>query len=42
MGKPGKLIVMAFVVLLGCALLGCETVKGLGRDVENLGQEIQK
>jgi predicted small secreted protein len=35
------LVALLCLAMLGAAL-GCETVKGMGRDIENLGEELQK
>ncbi len=36
------LLALLMTALLCSALPGCQTVKGFGKDVESLGQEIQK
>jgi len=33
---------MALLVMVLVALSGCETMKGLGKDIENLGESMQK
>lgn len=37
-----KTIALLLAAFLLASLAGCQTVKGLGRDLENLGEEIQK
>jgi predicted small secreted protein len=45
--KTGEYFMKRFiagVIFIGCvaALVGCETVKGAGRDIEDTGHNIQK
>jgi len=37
-----RLALLATALLLAFASVGCQTSKGLGQDVENLGENIQK
>ncbi|THF66853.1 entericidin A/B family lipoprotein [Pseudothauera nasutitermitis] len=37
-----KTIVVAVLVAAGMALSGCNTVKGIGKDVQKGGQAIEK
>jgi predicted small secreted protein len=37
-----RVVAMALMVMFLSALAGCETVKGLGKDIENLGESMQK
>jgi predicted small secreted protein len=37
-----KKIVLSVLIVSVLALAGCETSKGVGRDVENTGKNIQK
>ena len=36
-----RVVAMALMVMFLSALAGCETVKGLGKDIENLGETMQ-
>ena len=37
-----KIFLLSIALLLTFALAGCETMEGLGKDIENLGESIQK
>jgi len=37
-----RLFAIAILVLFVGGMLGCETVKGVGKDVEKAGEAIQK
>ena len=37
-----RIVAMALMVMVLVALSGCETMKGLGKDIENLGESMQK
>jgi predicted small secreted protein len=37
-----RLIAMMMFVAFAAALIGCETMKGAGRDIEDTGHNIQK
>jgi len=37
-----RVVAMALMVMFLSVLAGCETVKGLGKDIENLGESMQK
>ena len=37
-----RVIAIALAVMFVSVLTGCETVKGLGKDIENLGESMQK
>ncbi|MBD3618379.1 MAG: entericidin A/B family lipoprotein [Chromatiales bacterium] len=37
-----RVVAMALLVMVLVALSGCETMKGLGKDIENLGESMQK
>jgi len=37
-----KHIAIALLVIWGVAVTGCETMKGLGKDMEKAGEAIQK
>ncbi|MDX5332831.1 MAG: entericidin A/B family lipoprotein [Gammaproteobacteria bacterium] len=37
-----RVVAMALLVMALVALSGCETMKGLGKDIENLGESMQK
>ena len=37
-----RVVAMALLVMVLAALSGCETMKGLGKDIENLGESMQK
>ena len=36
-----KLFLAAFVLLITASLIGCETVKGVGRDIEGASSSVQ-
>jgi predicted small secreted protein len=36
-----KCVVVLWVVLLGTAVVGCNTIRGMGRDIERGGAKIQ-
>ena len=36
-----RVVAIALMTLFLSALSGCETMKGLGKDIENLGETIQ-
>lgn len=36
-----KVILIATSVVMLAALAGCETIKGMGRDIENVGNGLQ-
>lgn len=37
-----KTIMMVFSALMIAGLVGCETMKGLGRDISKAGEKIEK
>ena len=37
-----RVIAMALMLMFMSALTGCETMKGLGKDIENLGESMQE
>ncbi len=37
-----KSLTITILILLSLGLAGCETMEGLGEDIENLGEAIQK
>jgi len=39
--RTGRMLALALSLLL-LALAGCQTVKGFGKDLETLGDKIQK
>jgi len=42
-GKPVRRIsLVLFFLVLSVVLVGCETVKGAGKDIENAGEAIQR
>ncbi len=38
---PGKLFAIACITLIAASMIGCNTVKGLGRDVQKGGKGIE-
>jgi predicted small secreted protein len=35
-------VMLSMLLVTVCALIGCETTKGAGKDIENTGQNIQE
>lgn len=40
--KTFKLMILMACVVAGVGLSGCNTVEGMGRDVENAGEAVQE
>lgn len=40
--KKGTVWLMLIMAFLSCSLSACETTEGVGRDVEQLGEEIEE
>ncbi len=36
-----KALLYGLIIVMGISVMGCETTEGIGRDVENLGDEMQ-
>jgi predicted small secreted protein len=37
-----RISIFFMVLMLAVVLMGCETVKGLGKDIENTGSAVQR
>jgi len=40
--KMRKLILLSTVIIMAAGISGCNTVEGVGRDIERAGESIQK
>lgn len=37
-----KILTILLLMALACGTIGCETIKGAGRDIEKAGEAIQR